>query len=92
MSFNIIILTGLFYLIPNNLEICHHNYTLNGDMSLTNVYLDVKIKRDTFYKLGIASLVFLFLPFKMLRLFVHTLSIFSLIIYFRSIKKWHRYL
>ena len=87
-----IILRGLFYLVPGNAEICYRHASASGNMGLTNVYLDVKIKRDTFYTFGMSSLVFSFVPFKMLRLFVHTLSICSLIIYFRSIKKWHTYL
>jgi hypothetical protein len=80
-----IILSGLFYLIPGNLEI------INND-SLSGVYDDIKHKRDTLFIFGCSTLVYSLLPFKIIKLFMGGLCVYSIIVYFRTIKRWQRYL
>ena len=92
MSTNIIIVTGLFYLIPGNAELCYRNTLASGNMGLNGVYLDVINKRNFLYICGLSSIFLLFMPFKMLGSFMYCLFIFSVLAYFRSIKTWHVYL
>ena len=92
MSLNIVILTGIFYLIPGNAEICYRHTSGSGNMGLTGVYLDIINKRNFVYVSGLASIVLLFTPFKMVRVFTYCLFLFSIILYFSSIKCWHLYI
>jgi hypothetical protein len=92
MSSNIIIVTGLFYLIPGNAEICYRHTSACGNMGLTGVYLDVINKRNFVYFSGFISLVVLVTPFKLLTLFSYCLFVFSILLYFNCIKCWHLYI
>jgi len=89
MSFNIIILTGIFYLIPGNAEICFRNTSGSGNIGLTALFYDVINKRNLVYISGLTSIVLLFTTFKIARNFTCCLFIFSLFLYFASIKSWY---
>lgn len=92
MSFNIIILTGIFYLIPGNAEICFRTNSGSGNIGLTRVFFDVINKRNLVYISGLTSLVLLFTSFKIARNFTYCLFLFSLFLYFASIKCWHTHI
>lgn len=92
MSFNIIMLSSLFYLIPGNAEILYRYTSSSGNMGLTGVYLDVINKRNFVYVSGLSFIVIAFTPFKMLRIFICGLFLFSLFLYFNSIKRWQPYI
>jgi hypothetical protein len=92
MTFSIIILTGLFNLVPGIAEMPYHYTQASGNMGLNGIYLDVLNKRNFVYISGIFSIITLFIPFKMISLFSYGLFAFSIFLYFSSIKKWHKYL
>ena len=89
MSFNILILTSLFYLMPGNAEICYHHTSESGNVSLTGVYLNVINQRNFVYISGLVPIVLLFTPFKMVRIFTYFIFLFALFLYISSIKYWH---
>lgn len=92
MTFNIIILSALFYLIPGNAEILYRHTSSSGNMGLTGVYLDVINKRNFVHVSGLSLIVVLFIPFNMLRTFICGIFLFSLYLYFNSIKRWQPYI
>ncbi len=92
MTFIIIILSGLFYLIPGNAEILCRYTSDSGNRGLNRIYLDIINKRNLIYISGSFSLILLYAPFKVLRYLSYLLFIFSVLLYFHSIKRWHSYL
>jgi hypothetical protein len=99
MSLNIII-TGLFYLLPRNVEMyyCYAlesryiaKHVVNLDVIIDAV-LDVIDKRNFLYIFGLSSLIVSFMPFKMLEFFTYCLFLYSIFVYFRSIKRWLPYI
>ncbi len=90
MTLNIIILSGLFYLMPGNADMCYHHTLESGNMGMNGVYLEVVNRRNFVY---VSSLIaILSTPFQLVRLFSYSLFIFSVLLYFHSIKTWHEYL
>ena len=92
MTFGIIILSGLFYLIPGNAEMLCRYTADSGNIGLNSIYLDVMRKRNLIYMSGSFSLILLFTPFKVLRLFSYFLFVLFVSTYFYSMKSWHPYL
>ena len=95
MSLNIII-TGLFYLLPGNVEIyyCYaleSRYIAKHGVNL-DVILDVIDKRNFLYIFGLSSLIVSFMQFKLLEFFTYCLFLYSIFVYFRSIKRWLPYI
>lgn len=84
-----IIISGLFYLIPGMVETFYRYSENNGNMGLAGVFLDIKNKRDLVYVCSLSSFSLLLSPFKITRNLSFAALIFSLCLYFNSIKKWH---
>ncbi len=84
MSLNTIIITGLFYLIPGNIEILYRE-KLSSDADLSAV-ATLTIIRNFLYTCGLSSLILTFTPFKILGFFSYCLFLYSIYEYFRSIK------
>ena len=92
MTFSLMLLSGLFHLVPGNAEIVCQCTTSSGNMGLYGVYMDVINKRNFVYGSLFLGFVSLFTPFKLLRAFSCGLVLFSLFLYFSVIKKWYQYL
>jgi hypothetical protein len=92
MSFTIIILTGLFYLIPGIVEMLCRSSESIGNMKASNIYFDIEHKRNFIYITGFSSILFSFTNTYMLRYFFYILFLFSIYSYYSTIKKWYKYL
>lgn len=92
MSFSIIILTGLFYLVPGTIEVLHRSTQSTGNLALNGVYFNVLNNRNFVYIFGIFSIITLYLPYKILRLFSEGLFVFFIFSYFNAIDKWIKHL
>lgn len=82
MAFSIIILTGLFYLLPDMIDLLYNATEGFGNISFNSIYLDVMNKRNFVYMSGVFSIINVFMPFKILRSFSYGLFIFSIFLYF----------
>lgn len=92
MSFTIIILKGLFYLIPGTAEMLYRSSESIRNIRMSNIYFDVQHKRNFIYITGFSSIFFSFTKTYMLRYFFYSLFLFSIYSYYSTIKKWHKYL
>lgn len=76
-----VIVSGLFYLIPGNLELVEYNVYIH------EVYDNIKNKRNLVLISGLSSIAFSFLPLRIIRLFVYGLFAYSTYVYFQVIKQ-----
>ena len=92
MSLSIIILTGLFYLVPGMVDM-PYRYTLHsGNMGLNGLYLDIMSKRNMVYFSILFLSISLFLPYDTLKTILFINLLYCLYIYFTTIDKWYPYI
>jgi|APFre7841882793_1041355.scaffolds.fasta_scaffold190420_1 hypothetical protein len=89
MTFFIIILTGLFYLIPGMAEIICETAESSGNFYIIGAALDVKYKRNFVYITTFSSILFSFTKLKMLQYFFYSLFLFSNYSYYKTIQKYN---
>jgi hypothetical protein len=87
MTFNIIIITGVFFLIPGMTELLSNSTEALGNIIETQMYLDIQYKRNFVYTTSFFSILFLLTKMSILRYFFYILFLFSTYSYFVEIKK-----
>jgi hypothetical protein len=92
MSINIIILTGLFYLVPGMVEFPIMYAERNGNMGLQGLYLDIKNKRNFVYTTASSYIIFSFTKMYIVKHFFCILLLFSNYCYFNTIYTWKNYI
>lgn len=92
MSFKIIIITGLFYLIPGNAEIYYRSASSQGNLGLAGVFLDIIRKRNFVYMCGLFYIFTLFTPNKIVRSLFFGLLMSTLFLHLKTIYQWRRYI
>jgi hypothetical protein len=85
MSLNRSFITGLFYLIPGNVEMFYCEKFLSSVNLQADSYSTIINKRNFLYICGAFSIFLAFTPFKILRYFAYCLCIYSIYEYFSSI-------
>lgn len=92
MTFALILLTGLFYLVPSIIESFCFLTEANVNSKLNYIYTDIKYLRNFVYTTTFFSLLFSFYNFILLRYFFYFLFFYSNYLYFYTIKRWYQYI
>lgn len=92
MTFSVILLSGLFHLIPGLTEILLYYNENQANMRLACIYLDIRYKRNFVYVTGLSSIIFSFTNLNILKWFFYSLFLFANYSYFNIIKKWYPYI
>jgi len=89
MTFSVILITCLFYLIPGMTEKLSHYNKYVVSTGLACEYLDIQYKRNIVYITAVSSIFVSFTKMYILRYFLYSLFLFSNYSYFTTIKRWH---
>lgn len=91
MSITYVLLSGIFYLIPGMAETFYRYSENYGNMGYTGIFLDIKNRRNLVYICSLSSFSLIFTSFKIFGVLSNISLLFSLYLYFSTIKKWHPY-
>lgn len=92
MSFKIIIITGLFFLIPGNAEIYYRSASSPGNLGLAGVFLDIIRKRNNVYACGLFFMLALLSTNKLVQTFLFGLFLFTLFLHLKTIYHWRKFI
>ena len=84
-----IIALGTFYLMPGVTELLINSTNSFGNLRDSQIFLDIQYRRNFLYTTLFSSFIFSFTKMFILRYFFYILFLYSIYLYFVTIKKNH---